>query len=100
MKFTNPFKKKIQDPTKPPLPKKDKIFIFVLVIVVGNLIWNFMSALYSLVADNNFGSFTIWIIMIADIIAIIGILWLMRSYRRVRRLGREQSEQSNKKDDN
>jgi heme/copper-type cytochrome/quinol oxidase subunit 2 len=71
--------------------KKDKIFILVLVLTVGNLVWQLMSAIYS-IANGEWKQMSIWLYVFADIIAVVGILWLLRSYRRSRKAKKDEEE--------
>ena len=60
--------------------KKDKVFIFVIGLIIANLAWYLAGNIaYLFVSYTNIGY---WATLVANIIALIGALWLFRSYRR------------------
>jgi len=58
---------------------KDRIFILVMAIILGNLGYFLAKAIGAVIGDTS--QLQMWMLAITNIIAIIAILWLMRSYK-------------------
>ena len=70
---------------------KDRIFILVMAIILGNLGYFLAKAIGAVIGDTS--QLQMWMLAITNIIAIIAILWLMRSYKmRLREMKKEQAE--------
>lgn len=77
--------------------KKDRIFILVMVIIVGNLSFQLMKTLYELtIGIKRYTTLYTGLLVFVDIIGIIGALWLIRSYRRTFRALKKQQEEKEK----
>lgn len=67
--------------------QKDRLFILVTAVVLGNLayhLWNTLSWLIT-----NPSSLFLWSLVVANAVAVIGLLWLMRDYVRRRQVEKE-----------
>ena len=80
-------------------PKKDRIFVIVMGLVLVNLIFLFAEAVSSAISYKSLVPF-FWIF--TDGVAIIGVLYLLRSYKRARKIAKLEQEKLsddiNKKD--
>ena len=59
---------------------RDKLFVLVTAIVLGNLAFNLWGTLSWLIVEP--ASTFLWSLFIANLVAIIGLLYLMRDYTR------------------
>jgi Mn2+/Fe2+ NRAMP family transporter len=58
---------------------KDRIFILVMAIILGNLAYFLARVIGMIIGDVTL--FQVWMLIIANIVAIVAVLWLMRSYK-------------------
>ena len=72
--------------------RKDRIFIFVLVITAGTVIWHFMSSIYGMFINSGWMHFRIWMYLIADGLAFWGVIFLLRGYRRTLKAQKKELE--------
>ncbi len=62
--------------------RKDRLFIFVMVIVAGGIAYQMIS---DIIYHMDFSNFRNWFLVLADCLAIYAILYLLRNYRRMRK---------------
>lgn len=75
--------------------KKDRIFIIVMAIIVGNLTYMLINMLLYLIIEDP-TNVRGWAYTFTNIIGIIGALWLVREERKRRRIGKEKGAQETK----
>lgn len=68
--------------------KKDRIFIIVLAIVAGSLVYDILGITIG-ITSGLWASLPVWLVLIAKIVALIGVLWLLRTNKRSRRIDKE-----------
>ncbi len=72
--------------------KKDRIFIIVLAIVSGSLVYDIMWIAIE-ITSGLWTNFSTWLVLVAKIIALIGALWLLRTNKRSRKLDKESNRE-------